>query len=55
MTIFVNKVADKKEDSNSAPPEVAREVKVCVCCCKKLMVANINPPNFNELNGDMKD
>jgi len=38
MTIFVNKVADKKEDSNSAPPEVVREVKVCLCSCEKLMM-----------------
>jgi len=38
MTIFVNKVADKKEDSNGAPPEVAKEVKVCVCHRMKLRV-----------------
>ena len=33
MTIFVNKNADKKEDSDSAPPEVVNEVKVCGRSC----------------------
>jgi len=36
MTIFVNKTADKKEDSNTEPPEVVGEVKVCADSCEKL-------------------
>jgi len=35
MTIFVNKTADKKEDSSGAPPEVLKEVKVCAYDCDK--------------------
>jgi len=36
MTIFVNKNADKKEDSDTVPPEVVGEVKVCASSCEKL-------------------
>jgi len=33
MTIFVNNNVSKKEESDSSPPEVVGEVKVCLCVC----------------------
>jgi len=41
MTIFVNKNADKKDDSNSTPPEVVGEAKVYFWYCNKLTITYI--------------
>jgi len=49
MTIFVNKNADKKEDSNSAPPEVVSEVKVCSRSAEKLMMVKMNQLFISDL------